>query len=607
MNPSLPQSPSPLKERLAKLPQDPGVYLMKDAHGCIIYVGKAKNLNKRVHSYFSPTDKTYKTTVLSQAICDIEVIITQTEVEALLLENHLIKQHQPKFNVMLKDDKTYPYIKVTMAEAFPRVIKTRLRISDGSRYFGPFPSESGVYKTIDLLEKAFMYRKCRNPMPKKLCLTYHLRQCVGPCEIADAATEHRNIIDQVIQVLEGKDEQVSEQLKARMHEAAEKKLFEKAALIRDQIKALERIHEKQHVVHPDRNAKDVFAFAVMGQKAYVVVHQYREGVLLGQLGYLAKHAGAPEDVLHHAIIDHYLDRADAPSEILAEVEPAQPELLVSWLAQKLGHAVSMDSPQRGFKKQLVLMAKKNALQKIKPGANSPLRETPLLLILQQLQDEFTLRQVPRHIECVDISNTGFKVITGATVAFCEGRPEKRFYRHYTVKTLDQQTDDYAAMAEVVTRRLNQADLPRPQLLLIDGGEGHVARVTSVLRRLHVDDIELLGLAKREEEIVLPLQGRRIKLNPKHPSHRLLIALRDEAHRFSNRLRKQQHQHISLHSVLNEIQGLGPKRQRLLLDGFGSVEGIAKANVDQLKSVARLPDTVASDIRRQLRSAAKGKF
>ncbi len=582
---------------------------MKDAHGVIIYVGKAKNLRKRVSSYFKAGSQTFKTTVLASTVVDIDTVVTRTEIEALLLENTLIKAHQPRFNVMLKDDKTYPYIKVTCREPFPRVFKTRIRLNDGARYFGPYPSDGVLNRIVALLDDVFAYRKCGNPLPNKVCLSYHLKRCVGPCEFLDAQAEHGRIIEQVLLVLNGEGGHVITQLGTQMHALSAQQRFEEAALIRDRILALKKMHAVQHVVLADTRDMDIFAFAAQGRRTYISVLEYRGGRLVNQTGYHGTRATADQglaeyDFLNQALVQHYLVHETLPAEIVVEKNPADAHLLAQWLEGKYGHKVEILEPQKGVKRQLVLLAKRNALEKVRQGDRSMLADkADAHELLGVLKSEFNLRQLPRHIECIDISNLGGRVVTGATVAFYDGRPEKRFYRHYSITLPGNKPDDYQAMREVVKRRYAQNELPKPHLLLVDGGAGHVAVVLETLNRLHGHETDVLGLAKQEENIVHPDLKKRTPLSPGHPAHRLLLALRDEAHRFSNRLRKTQFSHVTLRSTLDEIPGIGKKRLATVLSKFGSVENIAKASLAQLRLVEGLPKMVADNIYRHFHASA----
>jgi excinuclease ABC subunit C len=580
---------------------------MKDSRGVVLYVGKAKNLRKRVSSYFKPQTNSYKISVLAKAICDLETIVTETEVEALLLENTLIKEYQPKFNVMLKDDKTYPYIRITKNEAFPRIMKSRLRLNDGARYFGPYPSDSVVNRTLALLEDIFQYRKCPNPMPRRVCLSYHLKRCVAPCELDEGRQAHAGIIQDVIDVLQGHDARVLLEINARMQALAKEKHFEEAALWRDRMQALKELQSRQRVVRADVKDVDVFAFAFEGKKAYVCVLEYREGCLMGQGGYFISRSGGSEavadsDVLSPAVLQHYIARDSIPPEILFEKFPGDLALIRRWILEKKNNtACQLLEARQGIRKQLVLLAKRNAMERCRQKPFS-VSDDDKNEILKNLQTTLKLQQLPRHMECVDISNLGHKIISGATVAFYEGRPEKRFYRHYSITLPHENPDDYMAIRQTVQRRFSNSDLPRPQLFLVDGGDTHVAEVLRVLERMHIHDVDVLGLAKRQETVIHPRQGIRLQLSPQDPAQRLLLAMRNEAHRFSNRLRKTQYESITLKSVLGELPGIGPKRQALLLKHFGSVENMAQAPLNKLQALPFLPEAVARQMHRQLRQA-----
>jgi excinuclease ABC subunit C len=593
-----------LKTKLRNLPAKPGVYLMKDASGRIIYVGKAKSLRNRVRAYFHDASPYHpKISALISKISDFEVLATDSEMEALILEANLIKQHKPRYNVNLKDDKRYPYLKVT-DEPFPRVLVVRRVNKDGAKYFGPYTNVKAMRYTLKMLRKVFPIRSCNYALPSsrkiRLCLDYHINRCLGPCEGKVSPEEYREIVKDVLLFLSGKNKLLTEHLRQRMSQYSAQEEFERAAQARDQLKALESATEKQKVVDVEQPDRDIVAFAREGKDISVVALQIREGVLTGRQNfYLAGlKESADSEILSNFLRQYYMHSAAIPPEIVLPVRIDDQEMIQNWLRSKREGRVRITVPQRGAKIKLLEMA----------GYNARLSLDELLLqrseakskippAVEALAKDLYLSLPPRKIAAFDISNLGTADAVGSLVFFEDGRPKKSQYRRFRIRNVEGQ-DDFAMMAEVVGRhftRLAREKREFPDLVLIDGGKGQLSAALQTLNCLGVEKQNLVALAKRLDEVFLPEKPDPLMIPKGSASLRLLQKVRDEAHRFAvdyhRRLRKKR----TIRTELDQIPGVGPARRASLLRRFGSVAKIREANLDELLSLQGISKRVAENI------------
>ncbi len=607
-----------LKQKLAGLPAAPGVYLMRDAHGRVIYVGKAAVLKNRVRSYFhAPSGLSEKTRRLVREIADLEVIQTATEAEAFLLEDALIKKHQPRFNIRLRDDKRYPYLKIT-AEPFPRVMIVRRRADDGARYFGPYTNAKAMRATLKLAQKLFPIRTCNLALPLKTprrpCLNYHIGRCLAPCANLVTQREYAQAVDGAAMLFEGRISGLVRSLRARMRAAAAHEQFELAARLRDQIAALNRALERQSVALPDAVDRDVIGIAIDGESACAQVFFVRGGRLSGRETFHLRAPGAPPEaeVLSAFLSQYYAVAAVVPKEVLLPTAPDDAAEIADWLSSLRGGKVRLKVPQRGEKRRLVELACENARYSLKREAvASTLAGAEAGDALAELAEALSLSTFPQRIEAFDISNTQGGEATGSMVVFEDGRPRRDAYRRFKVH-LAGKPDDYAMMGEVLRRRfrrglaeLHDPTVSRgkfsefPDLLLIDGGKGQLAVALSVLEELELDGIEAIGLAKRHEEIYRPGESAPLRLPPESKALLLLRQIRDEAHRFAITYHRKLRGRRSLASVLDEIPGIGPKRKKALIKAFGSVNKLKQAGVDEIAALPEIPRSLAARIVQRL--------
>lgn len=616
-----------INELLKKLPTKPGVYLHKDAAGNVLYVGKAINLRNRVRSYFHTNVDSIKTQRLRRQIADIEVITTESELEALLLEMTLIKQHKPPFNVRLKDDKRYPYIKVHWADAFPKVTVTRRMVRDGSRYFGPYTSAWAVQQTLDLLRKIFPYLTCDRVITgqdERACLYYDIKLCNAPCIGAVDQEVYRATIRQLMDFLDGKSDHIVRDIETNMAAAAADLQFEKAADYRDQLKAIERITARQKVIGSSDTDQDVIAFAREEGDACVQIFFIRHGKLIGREYFMLDNTEGESDheVLQEFVTQFYDDAAYIPREVLLPSELEESRIIEEWLRRKRNTKVTIQVPRRGKKRELVRMATENAHDTL-----ATLRQqwaadrSKHVLAITELQDALKLPAPPARIECYDISHTQGSQTVGSMVVFVQGAPHKSDYRRFNVHTVGN--DDYGAMREVLTRRFQRyrdtlagelhdpnqikarSDRPTawailPDLLLIDGGKGQLAVGLEVLRAFDLEgEVPIASLAKQEEELFLPDRPLSVVLPRRSEALYLVQRARDEAHRFANEGHRKQRSKVGVASILDSIPGVGPKRRQVLLMRFGSLEGLRQASVDEIAAVPGIPFDVAEDIKAHL--------
>jgi excinuclease ABC subunit C len=588
-----------LQEKLDNLPTDPGVYQYRDREGTVIYVGKAKNLRNRVRSYFQqgrPRDA--KTKALVSKIADLELIVTDSAVEALILEDTLIKKLKPRYNIMLRDDKSYPYIRVT-AEPFPRVFATRKVIRDGSRYFGPYTDAKYVHYLLKTLRSIFPIRSCDLALNAetigagkfKVCLDYHIGKCMGPCEALQSQEQYHEMMNQVIQVLNGKTRDLERTLEKEMEYLAEDMRFEEAAAVRNRLQKLREYSGKQKVVTEDLIDRDIIAFAVEDDDAAAVILKVRDGKMIGrQHHYLNGVLEMPQEEIMQIIIErHYIKTDSVPEEVLLPVDLGEDyEVIQRFLTDKRGEGkVRLVVPKIGDKQKLVTMAQTNAkfllgelkLQRMKRSDMMP-------RAVQSLQRDLHLKNPPRRIECFDNSNLQGTDPVSSMVCFVDGRPRRSEYRKFKVRTVVG-ADDFATMKEVVGRRYSRVmkeGWALPDLIVIDGGKGQVAAAMEVITELGLEHIPLIGLAKRLEEIVLPGKRDTLLLPRSSSSLRLLQQIRDEAHRFAITFHRSLRSRRTLQTELSNIPGVGPKTVVKIFEKFGSVRGVQAASLGEVQEI-----------------------
>ena len=603
--------------RLAAVPLEPGVYLHRDAGGKVLYVGKSASLRDRLRSYFgSKKNLDPKSVELVSRIDDFEYIVTASEQEALLLENSLIKEHKPKYNIRLKDDKTYPYIKVDLAEDFPRIYVTRRTANDGARYFGPFASAGSVRKTLDLLKRLFPYRSCTKTITgndSRPCLEYHIKRCVAPCTGYASRNDYSEVIAQVVMFLEGNTKEIVSDLKTTMLEASDNLEFERAGALRDRLKAIEKVYEGQNVVGLGREELDVIGAAYGGEEAWVEIFFIRQGKLIGR-DHFTMSGTREEDgqeILARFIEQFYSSASHVPRKILVPESITDKEMVAGWLETKRKGPVEINVPQRGAKRRLIEMVTTNAAQgleqlKLKWISDSTRMETAM----SELQEELNLPRSPKRIECYDVSHIQGTNTVASMSVFQDGKPLSSNYRRFKIKSHDG-NDDFASMREVLSRRFKRLKNARdggeenasfaaaPDLVLIDGGKGQLSSAVEVMLHLGLQDIQLASIAKREEEIFLPDAAEPVIMPKNSQGLFLLQRARDEAHRFAVTFHRNLRGKSSVKSALDLVPGIGPKRRKMLIRSFGSVKGIREASEDQLAAAPGMTAKVASQIKEHL--------
>lgn len=603
-----------VEEQLRSLPAQPGVYLFKDGNGKVLYVGKASSLRNRVRSYFSlqpikvngetiryqaASDASPKTALLVSQIEDIDFLVTDSEQEALILENNLIKKYHPRYNVHLRDDKTYPYLKINTAEPWTRVYLTRRWQQDGARYFGPFADGKSVRQTLEVIKRLFPFRNCTRTITgadPRACLEYDIHRCLGPCIGAIGREDYDRVVRQVILFLEGKNETVVQQLRHQMEDAAEKLEFEKAAILRDQLQAVEAVTERQKITIHGLVDADIIAFELSNDLAYVQVFFIRRAKLLGRDPFVLEgvQGETPDKIMASFIQLFYNAASYIPPLLLLQHPAADTELLQGWLRTKRNGTVKLAVPQRGPKRELVEMVAENArigleqyrIKKLSvPGSRG--------VALEALKEALSLTQLPKRMECYDISNIQGAYAVGSMVIFEDGKPKTSDYRRFRINTVEG-ANDYAMLQEVLRRRFRRASgetqappegtwAIKPDLLLVDGGKGQLNAALEVLREAGLD-IPSAGLAKENEEIFVPSRSQPIILPRNSPALFLLQQLRDEAHRFAVTYHRKVRSRGEVKSALDGVPGIGPRRKRALLQKFGSVRGIREATVEDVAMV-----------------------
>lgn len=611
-------------ERLKATPAKPGVYLMRSESSEVLYVGKAASLRSRVSSYFAPSaNLPRKIAKMVGRVADYEYIVTESEQEALILECNLIKEHQPPYNARLKDDKSYPFIKINMAEDFPQVYITRRVSKDGSRYFGPFANAGSVRRTLNLLKKLFPYRSCTKTITgddARPCLDFHIHRCVGPCIGAVDKQEYAEVIDQVVLFLEGKTNKVVGSIKKRMLDAAESLEFERAAALRDQLLAIEKVNEGQKVLHLTSENLDVIAASPGNREAWVEVFFIRQGKLIGRDNFLmtGTQDDEPPKILTAFVKQFYDATPYVPPKILVQHPIEEADAVETWLREKRNGSVRVYRPQRGEKRRLVAMVAENAEQgfeqlRLKQMSDSAATDAAM----SELQEALSLPYPPRRIECYDISNIQGSNAVGSMAVFEDGKPRKAHYRRFQIKSVEG-VDDYSMMREMLTRRFKRLSQTKraasaakpdarpdsknaswgiqPDLALIDGGKGHLGAALQVFLELGINDIPLASLAKENEELFTPQMSEGVMLPRNSQGLYLVQRARDEAHRFAITFHRERRSKKSVSSALDLVPGIGPKRRRMLIRRFGSVRGISGASVEEVASVPGMTLTLARKVK-----------
>lgn len=597
-----------IQEKLSRLPDRPGVYVYRDEGGKVLYVGKAVNLKNRVRSYFQEGGgHTPRITLMVPRVRDIETIVTDSEIEALILESNLIKKYRPHYNVRLRDDKQYPYICLTMNEPFPRPLIVRRVKKDSNRYFGPYTNSWSMRQALRVIKQVFRMRTCSRQIEEgdqqKVCLDYHIGLCDGPCASLIRRVDYRRMVDEVCQFLEGKSEGVVRQLKAQMDEAAESLNFERAARLRDQLQAVQNVVERQKIVSTELSEQDVIGVVSDGVQTCVELFFIRGGRLVGQEQRFLDGAH-PEELPSAAeqfLGQYYAEAAQVPREILISYEPEGREVIAEWLRELRGGKVELQAPQRGEKRRLVEMAEKNAQlameeRRSRIASDQAKAEEAML----ELAEALDLPNLPYRMEAFDISNLQGSEIVAAMVVFDGGQPKKADYRKFKVRTVEGKPDDFASMREVVGRRLERLAAgderfgETPDLIMIDGGKGQLGAALEAARERGIE-IPMIGLAKQYEEIFLPGRPDPVRLPRNSQALFLLQRIRDEAHRFGLTYHRSLRSKAATASALDEISGIGRKRREQLLKHFGSMDAMKRASLDDLAGVPGMTKPAADRV------------
>ncbi len=610
------QSDEEIQRKLDLVPPEPGVYLLRDKAGKVLYVGKAKSLRARVRAYFRDGgDTRFQVRFLMSRVKDFETLVTASEKEALILENNLIKQYRPRYNIRLKDDKSYLSAKVTK-HAWPRIMVTRKIVKDGGRYFGPFGSADGLRETIDVIRKVFPLRTCSDAVFRnraRPCLEYQIKRCLGPCCLPVDRDEYQRHLEAAIMLLEGRDLELLKAMRERMKQYAERLEFEEAAKLRDRVRAIEKTVEKQTVLHHWGIDQDIFGLYREGGFIEAIVLMVRRGKLTSTQSWSFEDLEFSEqDVLADLLTQFYSGGRYLPDEVLVPVELEDAEVRAELLSERRGKKVSIAVPQRGEKTRLLQMANENARQSFAARRDS---EKTRERMLEELRAKLRLRNTPKRIECYDISNLQGSMVVASQVVFDEGQPRKDLYRRYRIRTVQGQ-DDFASMSEVLSRRLTRAvkEQEYPDLIVVDGGKGQLNMATAVLGDLGLrDQIDVISLAKQhvlngpraqqvvksEERVFLPNRKDPVVLKQNSNALFLLVRIRDEAHRFAITYNRELRRRARLRTILADIEGIGPVKARALLRHFGSLKRIRAASVEELAQVRGINRELAAAVRRDL--------
>jgi len=597
-------------QQLKALPAKPGVYLFKDKEGKVIYVGKAANLNSRVRSYFgAPSSLSAKIQRLVAKIQDFEFVVTNSEQEALIMECNMIKKYTPRYNVRLKDNKTFPYLKIDINEDWPGVHITRRVQKDGAMYFGPFASAGSVRKTLRLIKKIFPFRSCSkriNGKAKRPCLDYYIRRCLGPCIRAVEKQEYHDVINQVVLFLRGKQELVLRDLNAKMKAAAQQLQFEKAALLRDQINAIEKVIEGQRIAITLQGEKDVIGLAQNEKQAYVDLFSIRNNKLISQDHFIMEgiRGESPGQIMTSFVKQYYAAASYIPPLVLLQHPVDEPAVLSEWLGQQRGSRVEIQVPQRGAKKKLIDTAAENAAQGLQLTQAKEMKVEVISSGLRELKNRLRLPKMPRRIECYDVSNIQGALAVSSMVVLEKGRPKPAHYRRFRIKTVAG-ADDYAMIRETLRRRFKRGLTSEgtwaiiPDLVLIDGGKGQLNAALEVRRELGLDSTPMASLAKENEEVFIPGAPQPIYIAKDSPALHILQRARDEAHRFAISYHRRLRHKEGIASALDNIPGIGPRRKKALLKKFGSIEAIREASPEELSQTEGVTSALAKKVKEEL--------
>ncbi len=583
-----------LKEKLECLPVNPGIYQFKNDKGKIIYIGKAKNLKNRVRSYFHSSITSPKTITLVKKISDIEIIITDSEIEALVLESNLVKEHKPRYNINLKDDKSFPFIKVTN-EMFPRIYPTRRIIRDGSKYFGPYTDVKSMKSALRMINQIFRIRSCKLDITNeniekkkfKVCLDYHIKKCDGPCEGLITVNEYFEMVNQVTKMLKGKTDELIHELTDKMNFFSASLEFEKAADLRDRISRLSVITEKQKIVSDDFEDRDIIAVAFEGKDSACTIFNIRNGRLIGkkQLKLVIESDESIDTILSAVLKQYYNEAVEIPPEIVLESEPFEIDLIQEWLQTKIERKLRIIVPKKTSKlKSLVKMCKENAILQLKEIQIQKMKkEGRVPFTLAALQRDLRLKKLPKRIECFDISNLQGSDAVASLVVFVDAKPKKSLYRKFIIKTVTG-PDDFASMEEVIGRRykkLKDNNDIFPDLIMVDGGKGQLSSAVAILNKLEIKDVSIIGLAKRLEEVFLPEQKESVLIPKTSSALKLLQQIRDEAHRFAITFHRKKRSRRIISTELTSIEGIGESTALKLLKEFGSLESVFNTGEEEL--------------------------
>jgi excinuclease ABC subunit C len=608
--------------KLKALPAKPGVYLFRDADGRILYVGKAKSLRSRVRSYFQQSGDTRSGIAgMVSRIADLEVIVTGNEAEALHLEQNLVKRHRPPFNVRLRDDKSFPYIAVTVEDEYPRVMFTRERHRRGVVYFGPYANAKKVRETLDVLNRVFRFRPCEGPKPGRHsgipCLDFHIDRCYAPCVSYISTEDYRRVIDGVIEFLSGETRPIIRELERRMKEAAENEQFEEAARYRNRLFAVRHLAERQAADKRAVGTVDVIGIAIDGNRAAVQLFPLRDGRMVDRHGFHLEnveghHVG---DVLEAFVLEYYGSAPSIPPQIIVPPAAGDASALAEFLSERRGSRVEVRPAERGEKRRLQQLADQNARLALEADTakaeSSRLRRVEAL---EELREVLNLESLPIRIECFDVSNIQEESPVAAMVVFQDGVPKKAHYRKFGIRRQESQ-DDYAALAEAVSRRFARLQKPTgedydegfaspPNLLIVDGGKGQLSAAIQAMQAYDLPRVAVIALAKREEEVFVPDRPEPIRLERHSPGLQLLQRVRDEAHRFALGFHRQRREAKARESIFDTLPGVGPARRRALIRHFGSAERFLEASQEELEGVPGMPAKTARAIYAQLHKAGR---
>jgi excinuclease ABC subunit C len=604
------------EEKLRALPRKPGVYLFRDEEGDVLYVGKAKSLRSRVRSYFQRGNGRATSAQLVGRIADVEVIVTRNEAEALHLEQNLVKRHRPPFNIRLRDDKSFPYIAVTLEDEYPRVMFTRERHRRGTVYFGPYANAKKVRETLDVLNRVFKFRPCEGPRPGRHsgipCLDYHIDRCYAPCIGAISPDDYGEIVDGVVEFLSGETQPIQRQLEARMQEAAVEERFEDAARYRNRLFSIRHLAERQAADKRAVGTVDVIGLAIEGDSAAVQIFPLRDGKMIDRYAFHLENVVENDElaVLEAFVVEYYGAAPSIPPEVLVPPVGEGIGAIADFLSERRGSRVEVRTPLRGEKRKLVELAVENARLEVEAEAEHRERERRRRVhALEELREVLNLESLPIRIECFDVSNIQGESIVASMVVFVDGRQRSAHYRTFAIRGLAGQ-DDVGAIREAVARRfrrLRDGDADEsfsrcPNLVVIDGGRGQLAAALAAMDELDLARVAVVALAKREEEVFVPNQPEPIRLEHHDPALQLLQRIRDEAHRVALRYHRQRRGTRAMETIFETLQGVGPARRRAILRHFGSVERFLEASQEELEGVPGLPQKTARALYAQLHKA-----